>query len=336
MGQAITDYVKFLADARDAVYRLDCDQKTAGQLEVLEKEQERELEAAGRAVTDAVNQTVRKRLEEISSSYDKEIAKGQDRLKKARAKREKAKSRGMKERIAEETSELREHNRDLKVQMRTLFQKERVPSFCNSTFYYALYYPGGLKEIALFLLTLTVCFLAVPCGIYFFLLPERHMWYLAAVYFLDVLLFGGLYVLVGNKTRLRHQDALKRGRAIRNTLRANQKKIKVITHTIQRDGNEDIYDLEKYDDEIACVEQELSEITSKKKDALDGTSRSLKELEEGIKQQNIRITDSFGPYLGKEFLEPDRLSELSRIIQGGAASNITEAIGIYKESKQAQ
>ena len=49
MGQAITDYVKFLADARDAVYRLDCDQKTAGQLEVLEKEQERELEAAGRA-----------------------------------------------------------------------------------------------------------------------------------------------------------------------------------------------------------------------------------------------------------------------------------------------
>ncbi len=366
MGQAITDYVKFLADARDAVYRLDCDQNTACQLEALEEEQERELETAGRAVTDAVNQTVKKRLEEISSSYDKEIAKGQERLKKARAKREKAKSRGMKERIAEETSELREHNRDLKVQMRTLFQKERVPSFCNSTFYYALYYPGGLKEIMLFLLTLTVCFLAVPCGVYFFLLPERQMWYLAAVYFLDVLLFGGLYVLVGNKTRLRHQDALKRGRAIRNTLRSNQKKIKVITHTIQRDGNEDIYDLEKYDDEIACVEQELSEITSKKKDALntfenvtkniitdeiiashkarldslkdalDGTSRALRELEGSIKQQNIRITDTFGPYLGKEFLEPDRLSELSRLIQGGSASNITEAIEVYKESRQAQ
>ena len=32
MGQAITDYVKFLADARDAVYRLNCDQNTAGQL----------------------------------------------------------------------------------------------------------------------------------------------------------------------------------------------------------------------------------------------------------------------------------------------------------------
>jgi len=29
VGQAITDYVKFLADARDAVYRLNCDQNTA-------------------------------------------------------------------------------------------------------------------------------------------------------------------------------------------------------------------------------------------------------------------------------------------------------------------
>ncbi|MCC8086703.1 MAG: hypothetical protein LIP15_21060, partial [Clostridium sp.] len=179
------------------------------------------------------------------------------------------------------------------------------------------------------------------------------------------LLFGGLYVLVGNKTRLRYQDALKRGRAIRNTLRANRKKIRVITHTIQKDGNEDIYDLEKYDDEIACVEQELSEITTRKKDALntfesvtkniisdeivashkshlddlkqalEDTSLALRNLENSIKEQNIRITDTFGPYLGKEFLEPDRLSELSRIIQSGTASNITEAITAYNEAKQA-
>ena len=39
-----------------------------------------------------------------------------------------------------------------------------------------------------------------------------------------------------------------------------QKKIRVITHTIQKDGNEDLYDLKKYDDEIAAVELELSEI----------------------------------------------------------------------------
>ncbi len=80
-----------------------------------------------------------------------------------------------------------------------------------------------------------------------------------------VILFGGLYVVIGNKTRIRHQDTLKRGRDIRNHLRSNQKKIKVITRTIQKDGSEDLYDLEKYDDEIARVEQELSEIASRKR-----------------------------------------------------------------------
>ena len=58
MGQAITDYVKFLADARDAVYRLNCDQNTAGQLADEEEMKERELETARKAVSDSVNQTI--------------------------------------------------------------------------------------------------------------------------------------------------------------------------------------------------------------------------------------------------------------------------------------
>lgn len=85
MGQAITDYVKFLADARDAVYRLNCDQNTAGQLADEEEMKERELETARKAVSDSVNQTIKKRLDEINSSYDQELGKGQERLKKARA-----------------------------------------------------------------------------------------------------------------------------------------------------------------------------------------------------------------------------------------------------------
>ena len=46
--------------------------------------------------------------QDISGSYDKEIAKGQDKLKKARVKREKARNQGMQDRIAEETADLRD------------------------------------------------------------------------------------------------------------------------------------------------------------------------------------------------------------------------------------
>ena len=104
MGQAITDYGKFLAEAREAVDSLNCDQNTYDQLAAEEIRLERELETAKKAVADNISQTTRKRRDEISSDYDQEIGKGQERLKKARAKREKEKSRGMKERIADETS----------------------------------------------------------------------------------------------------------------------------------------------------------------------------------------------------------------------------------------
>ncbi len=108
---------------------------------------------------------------------------------KARTQREKAKNKGMKERIAEETSVLREHNRDLQVQMKTMFQKDKVPAFCRTTFfYYSLYYARGLKERLIGFITFLICFLVLPCGIYF-LLPDRKIWYLVLVYFADIIIF---------------------------------------------------------------------------------------------------------------------------------------------------
>ena len=128
------------------MYRLNNDQATAKQLKEQGERQEKELAAAKKAVTDSVNQTIKKRRSEIDTSYDKEIAKGQERLKKP-GQREKAKNKGMKERIAEETSELREHNRDLQIQMKTMFQKDKVPVFCRTTFYYSLYYARDLRSV---------------------------------------------------------------------------------------------------------------------------------------------------------------------------------------------
>ena len=363
VAQAITDYGKFLAEARDAVYRVNCDSRTAQQLSAEESRREKELASVKKEVADTISRTIRSRRDEIDTSYDREIARGQEKLKKARTRREKAKDKGVKERIAEETSQLKDHNRDLKVQLKTTFKKDRVPAFVNSTFYYALYYPRGLKELGIGLVTFLICFLALPCGIYF-LIPERKWWHLIAVYVADVFLLGGLYLMVGNRTRIRYQEALKKGREIRNLLRSNNKKIRVITRTIQKDGNEALYDLEKYDDEIACAQQELSEIAERKKEAissfenvtrniisdeiegsrkaqilemeaeLNDTIAQLRSLEDSIRDQNIYITDTYGPYLGKEFLDPDRLSELSRLIQAGAASNITEAIALYKANGQ--
>lgn len=362
MEPMITDYVKFLREAREAVYRLTCDTNAEAQLRAQEGQQQRELEAVKKEIEDSIARTIKQRTEEISSSYDKEIGKEQERLKRARARREKAKSKGVKDRIADETKALRDENRDLQLQMKTWFQKDRVPGFFRSSFYYTVFYPSGLKEYALFLLTMIICFLAIPCGIYF-LIPERKLWQLILIYFLDVLLLGGLYIKLGNFSRKHYEEALRHGRTIRSSLRANQKKMAIIARNIKRDGNEDIYKLEKFDDEISCVEQELFQISTKKKEALTSfenvtkniiadeiqgsrraqleqlesqlkeTETSLLSLEKSIKDQNIYITDTYGLYLDKEFLEPDRLEELSKLISDGTAANITEAIEVVNRRK---
>ena len=151
------------------------------------------------------------------------------------------------------------------------------------------------------------------------------------------------------------------GRQILDQMHANDKKIKVITGTIRKDRNESLYDLEKYDDEIARLTQGLNEVAAKKKEALGTFENVTKnilqdEIEHGyrekiadldhqyedvkrqlqltsaeVKARRLTLTDQYGSHLGKEFLDPFKLQDLSNILQQGRAANISEAISVYQE-----
>lgn len=362
MVQPITDQRAFLMEAKKALEELSDLKERNEQLRLDMKKKEKELEAERKAVTDAISLTIKKRLDEISSSYDQEIGKGQERLKRVRSKREKAKNQGVKERIQEETSELKAHNRELREQMKETFRKDRVPGFCNTKWYYAMYFTKGLGEILIFLLNILICFLVIPYGIYM-LLPEQKQLYLVAVYFLVIVVFGGLYVIINNRTKVHHLKALKEGRAIRNVICSNNRKIRVITSTIKKDQDEALYDLKKFDDDIAKLEQDLTEIAAKKKEALntfetvtktiladeitsnskeqidtlceerDSLRQQVDETDEQIKEQTLLISDRYESYIGREFMTPQKLDELGDIFISGKADNISEAINVYKNMK---
>lgn len=360
----ITEYSAFLADAIKAVEELNRSKKICEELESEENRIEKELENERLDMNDEISLTIKKRREGISASYDKEIGAEQDRLRRIRSKREKAKNQGIKERIAEETEVLREHNQELGTQMKTVFKQNRVPSFCKTTWFYALYMPGSLKELGILLLSFFICFVAVPLASYF-AVPEanRKFWVLIIIYLIAIFVFGGVYVLVGNKVKMRHLATLKQGKDIRSLIRSNNKKIRVITASIRKDRDEAIYNLEKYDDEIAQIEQELQQISNQKKEALNTFNTvtktiisdeiinnnkekidaleeehariemRLKEAQIHAKEQALLVTDQYETYLGKEFLQPDKLSELAKIIRSERASNLSEAIAVYKTQK---
>ncbi len=361
MAQPVTDCISFLGQAKNAIENAERIKKSCEQLSVEEKQLERQLEAEKKALADEISFTIKKRQEEITASYDKEIGKEQERLKKAKAKREKAKNQGIKERIAEETAPLRDHNRELCLKIKSLFQKERLPSFCRRTWYYALYMPRTLKEFLLLFLLVLLIFAALPWGFYLLIQETlRKSWMLILIYLADILLFGGLYLLTGNKTKMEHMETIKKGRQILDSINSNHKKIRSIERTIRKDRNEAIYNLERFDDEIAKITQEIKDLTAKKQDALNTfntvtktiisdeitstsqikiqeleeshqrTEQKLHERERELKTLSLEITDNYEIYLGKEFMHPDKINELSRIVRMGQASTLTEAIAQYK------
>ena len=348
MGQPITDYAAFFASAGQAVQELEALNTEVEQLEADEKKLESSLKGKQRSVTETISQTVKQRKEEITKSYDAELGKAQERLKKVKAKREKAKNQGVKERIEEDTRGLVRENKELADQIKTLFKANHVPGFCRGNYYYALYFTRTFKDFLTLLVTILICFLAIPCGVYF-LIPERRTMYLV-----------GIYVTVGNMTKVRYMDVLKEGLGIRAKIRANKKEMKVIAKTIRRDKNETIYNLQKFDDEIAQLDQDVAEINRKKKEALTtfdtvtrtiisdeitannkeeidrmedelaSLSEKLRSTRTAAKEKSLFITDNYEVYIGKGYMTSEKLQALADIVRSGAASNISDAIAVYK------
>ena len=111
------------------------------------------------------------------------------------------------------------------------------------------------------------------------------------------------------------------------------------------------------------IEQELQQLSNQKKEALNAFNTvtktiisdeimnnnkvkmealeeeharieaRLKEAQIHAKEQALLVTDQYETYLGKEFLQPDKLSELAKIVRGGRASNLSEAIAVYQAQK---
>ncbi|WP_434310085.1 hypothetical protein [Hominifimenecus sp. rT4P-3] len=354
MAEAGVDNITFLEEAKAAVIQLRRAQAVKDEQELQTKRLEKALTLEKKAVADSIELTIRKRKAEITDSYDTQIEEIQGHLKKIRNKREKAKNEGMKDRIAEETADLREENRRLNTEIKTGFRQDRVPGFCNSLLFYSLYYTRGLKEILVFILTFAVCFFCVPVGIYRLTGVDSTL-VLILLYVVDIFFFGGLYFLLNNQIKVRHLDALRKGRENRNAMAANRRKIKAIKNAIRKDKNEEMYGLEKFDREIEKLEEEKIGVANQKQEALTHfentgkvliaqeitennhdriskldadfthSSELLAEYRERLRKATMILTERYEPMLGREFLQEEKLDALLAAISSGQAANITEA-----------
>lgn len=365
MAKEFTDPIGFLTEAKEALQQLEAARAKQEELQLSEKRQSKLLASEKKAVEDAVNSTIKKRKDELASSYDTEIAKLQDSMKKTRAKREKAKQQGIKERIEAQLAPFKEENKEMNGKIKTMLKQDHAPAFCNSTLFYALYFPRSVKEVLTMIFTFLVCCAGIPCGI-FWLLPERKPLWLVLIYLGVIIIFGGLYIMVGNVTKDAHRQVLLEAGQVRRAIAKNRKKMNSITRSIRREKSEEHYDLSAFDRELADKEKEKTELAAKKEEAMayfirttkpaiteeivsgsrerisqleaayGQTEKELAENADVIKNASLTLSNDYESYIGKEFMQADKLEALIRILQDGKAANITEAEAFYRELSSAK
>jgi len=314
---------------------------------------QKDIETEEKLLADNIESTINKRREELTGTFDKEIEKDLNRLKTIRNNREKAKSKGINERIIQETDALSMENRRIHEEIRTVFKQKGIWKRCDSKFFYSLYYARGIGERFISLITWALGLILIPLAGYW-LLPWPK-WARIILWIGIAAIFISIYIGVRIKTKNLYHSTFKDMRLLRNKIDYNNRMIREIKKKIKNDKNEEHYDLENFDDEIAKLEDSINQVAARKTQALaefESNSRqviiqeitnrdkerieSLKnkalalaknvlELERKSKELKADIMADYGAYLGAEFMSVEKTQILIDIMTESHIQTVHEA-----------
>lgn len=325
------------------------------------KDLNRDIEISEREVREETEAKIKSAVNSICEGYDKSVAADKAKIKEVQAARDKAKQAGVKERIASETESLRKENESLKEQIREAFKLERIPMYCNSRIYSALFQTSGVLDCTIYIFVQLLLYVFIP--VIFIFISGFPAWGYIVYYAVMCITTVNIHKVILNKTLLKHSETIVAARDTKRTIIRNRKRIKKIARSIRSDKNEEMYGLENYDyninrlyDHIRDVEDErkraldefektakpdiISEIDGRSRDNINQMKTELEknqneytELDELIKKQRIYISSNYEAYLGKEFMSLDRLQELYSYMKSGAADTVGQALTEYKDRR---
>lgn len=326
------------------------------------KELSKDIESMEKTVQDEVETTLKKRRDVVSLSFNQEIDKDEDKLKKIQNDRDKARLEGVKERIAHETQSYREDNKGMDEEIKEAFRINRVPGFCRTRLFSALWMTKGIKDMLTVFLVFIISFLVIPCGIYYFV-PGMQDWSIFLIYFIIATLYFMVDRIITNKAKIPHLETFSAMKETKKKIAENKKKIKKIQHEIKKDKNEEMYSLGEFDQKMDKIRAEIAKTEAKKSLALEDFDNAVKpnivaeiegrdkdkivamkrelvsknadmsKLEALVKEQRIYISANYEAYLGDEFANPEMLENLAEIIKSGTATTIGQAIAVCNEKK---
>ncbi len=360
-GNILNNGTESLKELKDKLIKQDRFQNDNSVLTNDVKKLDKAIKSKEKALENELKLTIKKRREEIEATYNQEISNVKDEVSKVSDKKEKSKNAQKSERINIETADLLEENKQIKQEIKTILKEDKIPSYVNSKLFFALYMPKSVKEYGIILAFLILILVLIPSGIYFLILPEQKATYLIIIYVVTVLIFGGAYIIIGNKVKYKHLQALQEIQVKQINISKNEAKQKKIKKNIKRDEDESLYILDHYDEKINELTEEIERIKKRKQEALTlfesetrpiitdeisgrhsdellkmnaelmDINQKIKNNNDNIKHLSRDLVENYEVYLGKEFMSVQKIDQLIKIIEEKEAEDISSAIIIYKK-----
>lgn len=315
---------------------------------------EKQIEAEEKLIKNTIEATVNKRRNEVTKSFDSEIQKEKNKLNDIKSKKNKVKKKGVRDRIDKETLSLKEANRTLHSEIRTALGHSGVPTYCDSSWFYTLYMPSGMKEILILMALFFGVVIVFPWIM--IALADKH-WLLDTLFLLLYeFVVCAVYVTIYLFTKDKDKDVLIDMRQKRDEIKINEKEIRRIKRDIKNDTDESMYNLSEYDEQIKKSEETISQIVVQKNDALkdfeENTKQAIideitgrdKEKIEGLKsallnateakkeaeqkQQEVTlgITSKYEAFIGNDMMDVNKVDEMIKLINEGQVATVAEAV----------
>jgi len=365
-GNVFNENVDYLYQVQTDLEAVEQLKKELAEYRNQEKNLKKAIAAEEKSIQDEIAQTIRRRKNEIEKVYDDQIDANKNKNRSVRAKRDKAKSKRVDERVSMETAELAEENRQLQVEMQTLFKAQHVPSFCMTKLFYSLFMTKRFLECMVLLIAILITYVGIPSLMYilsihvFFKGSENVPFLCTLTVSLTLFVLGFIYILILNKIKIKHYNTLMEGRNIKDKMAANKRQMKAIRNKINKDKDDSQYGLDKYDAKIAELEEELNQISQEKQEAMTAFENETKQLltdevndrrlgkleqmksdienmeehmaalDEDIQNSSLAIANNYGAILGKDFCTPAKVADLISLMEDGTADTVSEAIAAYK------
>ena len=320
---------------------------------------EKELNAQKQFMSDKIESTIKNRRSELEKKHDAKIKEAERDVKEARKNKKDALSKDVNKRVKSENAFLAGENKKLKKENARLFKAAKIPGFCNTRLYYALFVPRSGLDFLLFAFSVIIAVVLIPNIVCYFL--SLNTFYKIIVYLAIVVFFALIYFLVTIWTKSGEKGAvIEQGRPNMKAVKENKKAMKKQEKEIRKDEDETRYGLEDYDSEIdrrqevfaaknRAKENELRnfdvtvsvQIKHEIEDELVPKIEQLaKEADNLRNEYNIKnreaeeateaLNTNYAVYLTPKYTTCEKIDELISVINEGKASNVGQALEVIK------